>query len=93
MKAVFELEFEDAQTAKKAGQVLAQKILGGRTALQCTANKNFVRATITAESFSPLRAISTSFLRDARVFYDSIELISKSNAANIAKETKADVKK
>ena len=77
MKAIFELDFPDSQTAKKAAQVLSQNILGGRAQLECTANKSIVRASITAQGFTSLRAISTSLLRDARVFYDSLELVEK----------------
>lgn len=85
MKAAFELEFGDAETAKKAVKVLSQKMLEGRAQLECAANKSIVRATITAEGFSLLRAISTSFLRDARVFYDSLELAEKAGRQEMKK--------
>lgn len=77
MKAVFELDFPEAQSARKAAKVLSQQIRGGKATLECAANKRLVRATITAKSFTALRAISTSLLRDARVFYDSLELVKK----------------
>lgn len=86
LRAVFEIEFESPEAVRKALAAVRQKNpVSVKAALAYAVNKSVLRATITAKGFAPLRALSSSFLRDVRVFLDSLEVVKKNAAASASK--------
>lgn len=77
MKAEFEVEFDDAELARKAKRVLSFKELSDKSKMELAVEKNVLKARIEAKTFAALRARSVSFLRDVKVFLDSAELVQK----------------
>ena len=75
MDASFEIRFPDEKTARQALKVAPPKTgpKASLTAKISPTNKKTVRYSITAESFTALRAHSTSLLRDLKVFLDTVE--------------------
>ena len=75
MKAVLELDFESEKMAKKAAQLLEREELNGKSSVELKAAGKKVVAEVAAERFALLRARVTVLLRNAKIVYDSIELI------------------
>jgi len=93
MKARFEIEFEDPATAKKAASALSQNVPSTKASLKCKAQGKTLKAIVEAKTFSSLRAISTSFLRDAKVFTDAVKLSPKGTTTNTNVSTKSSSRK
>ncbi len=77
MKALFELEFESAETAKKALQALDGEKQFGTSTLSFSVSGKTLVAEASAPSFSKLRAVCTSFLRRAKIVVDAHSIVSR----------------
>ena len=77
MRAVIELDFASAEEAAKAEKLLERKELNNMSKITLSAKGKKVVAIVTAERFALLRARITGLMRNARIVYDSIELVSK----------------
>ncbi len=77
MKAVLELDFETPQMAKKAKQLLEREELDDKSKVELSAKGKTVTAAVTGERFALLRARVTGLLRNAKIVYDSIEIVKR----------------
>ena len=76
MKADFELEFSSEQEAKKAFAVLKKDLSTIKGTLKTKQAGKRIFAVAESGSFAGLRALSTSFLRSARVTYDVFDAVA-----------------
>ncbi|MFH1257500.1 MAG: KEOPS complex subunit Pcc1 [Candidatus Micrarchaeota archaeon] len=74
MKSTFEIDFKDKKQAEDALKVIRPQ-KGRNTTLHVLHKKesNSITYVIDAESFSPLRARSTSLLRDLKIMFNVLE--------------------
>lgn len=74
MKAVFEIEFEDIKEAKDALKIIqSQKSRNATLHVLHKTGSREVSYIIEASAFSPLRARSTSLLRDLKIMLNVFE--------------------
>ena len=74
MKSTFEIDFKDKKQAEDALRIIrAQK--GRNTMLHVLHKKgrSIITYIVDADSFSPLRARSTSLLRDLKIMFNVLE--------------------
>jgi tRNA threonylcarbamoyladenosine modification (KEOPS) complex Pcc1 subunit len=77
MRASFELEFSSGAEARKALSVLESELKSEKGELEAKVAGRKIVAEVSASSFTGLRAISTSFLRNAKIVYDVIDAVGK----------------
>ena len=77
MNAWFEVSFASEELARKAKSVLTFAEISEKSTMELKVEKNVLKAKIEAKNFASLRARSVSFLRDVKVFLDSVELVEK----------------
>ncbi|MFH0922536.1 MAG: KEOPS complex subunit Pcc1 [Candidatus Micrarchaeota archaeon] len=77
MNALFEVSFASEQLARTAKGVLTFAEISDKSSMELNVEKNVLKARIEAKNFASLRARSVSFLRDVKVFLDSVELVKK----------------
>jgi tRNA threonylcarbamoyladenosine modification (KEOPS) complex Pcc1 subunit len=70
MTACFSLEFRSQDEAKKAFSALNESFDSPKGSIKAKLCGKCVNAEIKSDTFTGLRAISTGFLRTARVVYD-----------------------
>ncbi len=75
-KAEFELDFTSEAEAKKAFAVLKKDLTTIKGTLKSRLSGKRILAIAESESFAGLRALSTSFLRSARITYDVIDAVA-----------------
>lgn len=77
MKSTVVVVFPDARTAKLAARAVSQTKKSKRAVLKLRAKGNSLAAVVWAKDFSSLRALTTSLLRDLKVFIDSLKAAGK----------------
>lgn len=81
MKAVFEIDFADGRQARQALKAMQFAGKSKRAQVHVTLKKGNGRATIiytiSADSFSALRARATSLLRDVKVAKDAFAVVGR----------------
>jgi tRNA threonylcarbamoyladenosine modification (KEOPS) complex Pcc1 subunit len=77
MKALLEIDFRDSAEAKKVLGILGKKDEGPRAVFEAKAVGKKVVATVSAKSFSALRARTTTLLRDLKAVFDVTNLVEK----------------
>ena len=73
MKAAFSMAFKGKEEAKKASIALAREMESEKGTITIAADGSFVNATVEADTFTGLRALSTAILRSSKIVYDVIE--------------------
>ena len=91
MKASFELEFGSEGEAKKAFKVLKRDLRTIKGTLKTALSGKRITAQAHSGSFAGLRALSTSFLRSARITYDVLGAVQGKGGAKEAEEGNDDV--
>jgi tRNA threonylcarbamoyladenosine modification (KEOPS) complex Pcc1 subunit len=86
MKAGFELEFSSEAEAKKAFAVLKKDLRTIKGTLKTKLDGKRIFATVESASFAGLRALSTSFLRSARIAYDVLDSVAGRKRQDAAEE-------
>jgi tRNA threonylcarbamoyladenosine modification (KEOPS) complex Pcc1 subunit len=84
MKASFSLDFKSEADARRALEVFGKGRGSAKGSQKAKRRGKSIDAEIGSDSFTGLRALSTGFLRAARLVYDVIERIEaeESGAAN-----------
>lgn len=89
-KAEFELEFPSEAEAKKAFSVLNKDLKTIKGVLKTRRAGKRIFATAESDSFTGVRALSTSFLRSGRVACDVLDAVAGRVAKAAAEEEDLD---
>jgi tRNA threonylcarbamoyladenosine modification (KEOPS) complex Pcc1 subunit len=78
MEAVFKINFKDKKQALKAAKTLKEGAMKDvKTKLEIKTINNLVEIKIEAGDIAPLRAVSTSILRDLKTIIEIKEVMDK----------------
>ena len=77
MQASFTIGFDSALQAKKAFESLRAEANSRKGSTRMALKANSIRVEIISPTFTGLRALSTSFLRNAKIVYDVITQLEK----------------
>ncbi len=80
MKTIFEIEFKDAKEANQAAKILKETKTDEdnlRAKISIAVKKEKLIATVVANDFTALRAMSTTLMRDLKVIIDGFKVVDQ----------------
>ena len=77
MQASFTIDFDSSMQAKKAFESLKADVNSKKGSTRMTLKAKSIFVEIKSPTFTGLRALSTSFLRNAKIVYDVIIQLEK----------------